>query len=110
MGTTSSSATPTFEGQPPSGFVEMEEVQVAYIGNAGGGEGTLTFQGQRYPFKIAGLGVRGIGISTVDAQGEVYRLTDLAQFSGAYAAGQYGAVAGTESVGDMWLKRSTTSS
>ena len=26
------------------------------------------------------------------------------QFSGAYAAGQYGAVVGTASVGDIWLK------
>jgi hypothetical protein len=94
----------TFESQAPSGYVEMKEVQVAYLGNAGGGEGTLTFRGQRYPFKIAGLGVGGIGVSTVDAQGEVYRLTDLKQFPGAYAAGQYGAVAGTESVGDIWLE------
>lgn len=50
----------------------------------------------------------GIGISTVDAKGEVYRLTDLAQFPGAYVAGQYGAVAGTESVGDIWLENSNT--
>ena len=99
----------TFEGQTPSGFVEMKEVQVAYIGNAGGGEGTLTFRGQRYPFKIAGLGVGGIGVSTVDAEGEVYRLTDLEQFPGAYGAGQYGAVAGTESVGISGWRIKTTS-
>jgi hypothetical protein len=111
METTSSapeSAPATFEGQPPSGYVDMREVQVAYIGNAGGGEGTLTYQGKSYPFKIAGLGVGGVGISTVDAQGEVYRLTDLAQFPGAYVAGQYGAVAGKESVGDIGLENSNT--
>ena len=45
--------------QEPSGFVEMREVQVAYIGNAGGGSGTLTYQGRSYPFRIAGLGVGG---------------------------------------------------
>ena len=94
----------TLEGQPPSGFVDMEEVQVAYMGNAGGGEGTLTFRGQRYPFKIAGLGVGGFGVSLVDAEGEVYRLTDVQQFSGAYGAAQYGAVVGSESVGDIWLE------
>ncbi len=94
----------TFEGQPPSDYVEMKEVQVAYLGNAGGGDGTFTFRGQRYPFTIAGLGVGGIGVSTVDAEGEVYRLTDLEQFPGACVAGQYGAVAGTESVGDIWLE------
>jgi hypothetical protein len=97
-------ASATFEGQPPSGFVDMKEVQVAFEGNAGGGEGTLTYQGQRYPFKIAGLGVGGIGVSEVDAEGEVYRLTDLKQFPGFYEAAQYGAVAGTESVGDIWLE------
>ena len=95
---------PTLEGKQPSGFVEMHEVQVAYIGNAGGGSGTLTYEGKNYPFKIAGLGVGGIGVSTVDAEGEVYNLTSVSKFPGAYAAGQYGAVAGKASVGDMWLK------
>jgi hypothetical protein len=82
----------------------MREVQVAYIGNAGGGSGILTYQGQTYPFRIVGLGVGGLGVSTVDAEGEVYDLTNLAEFPGAYAAGQYGAVVGTASVGDIWLK------
>ena len=95
---------PTLEGKAPSGFVEMHEVQVAYIGNAGGGSGTLTYEGRTYPFRIAGLGVGGLGVSTVDAEGEVYDLTNLAEISGAYAAGQYGAVVGTASVGDIWLK------
>lgn len=98
------SATATFQGQKPSGFVEMHEVQVAYIGNAGGGSGTLTFQGRTYPFKIAGLGVGGIGASTVDAAGEVYQLRNVGEFAGTYAAGQYGAVIGNASVGDIWLK------
>ena len=40
------------------------------------------------------MGVGGIGVSEVDAEGEVYDLSDLAAFPGAYAAGQYGAVAG----------------
>ena len=97
-------APPTFEGKQPSGFVAMREVQVAYIGNAGGGHGTLTYQGQSYPFRIAGLGVGGIGVSTVDAEGEVYGLNGVAEFPGAYAAGQYGAVLGAASVGDIWLK------
>ncbi|MFO1036258.1 MAG: hypothetical protein U1E45_05375 [Geminicoccaceae bacterium] len=98
------SANATFQGQKPSGFVEMREVQVAYIGNAGGGSGTLTFQGRTYPFKIAGLGIGGIGASTVDAAGEVYHLSNVGQFPGTYASGQYGAVIGNASVGDIWLK------
>ena len=95
---------PTFEGKPPSGFVDMNEVQVAYIGSAGGGSGTLFFQGQSYPFSVGGLGVGGIGVSTIDAKGEVYNLARLSDFPGAYGEGRYGAVAGTASVGDLWLR------
>ena len=95
---------PTFQGMPPSGFVDMNEIQVAYIGSAGGGNGTLTFQGQEYPFSVAGLGVGGIGISSIDAKGEVYNLANVAQFPGAYGEGRYGAVAGQESFGDLWLR------
>ena len=46
----------------------------------------------------------GIGASTIDAHGEVYNLTALEQFPGAYAEGRYGAVAGPASVGDLWLR------
>jgi hypothetical protein len=104
MATPASGKPPTLEGKAPSGTVDMREVQVAYIGNAGGGKGTLTYQGKTYPFIIAGLGVGGIGISTVDAAGEVYNLNNLAQFPGPYVLGQYGAVAANASIGDMWLE------
>jgi hypothetical protein len=50
------SAAPTLHGKAPSGYVDMREVSIAYLGQAGGGKGTLTFQGQTYPFDIAGLG------------------------------------------------------
>ena len=95
---------PTLDGQPPSGTVELHEIQVAYIGNLGGGSGDLTYEGQTYSFDVAGLGVGGVGISSVDAEGEVYSLTDLAEFSGDYVSGQYGVVVGEASAGDMWLK------
>lgn len=99
-----SSEAATFEGKPPSGYVEMKQVQVAYIGSGGGGSGVLTFRGRDYPFTVAGLGIGGIGVSTIDAQGEVYNLTDVAQFAGAYGQGRYGAVIGSASTGDLWLR------
>jgi hypothetical protein len=34
------------EGQPPSGAVEMHEVQAAYIASGSGGSGTLYYQGE----------------------------------------------------------------
>jgi hypothetical protein len=98
------SAPPTLRGKAPSGYVDMREVSIAYLGEAGGGKGTLTFQGQSYPFDIAGLGGGGIGVSTLDASGEVYNLTDLAQFPGAYDELRYGAVVGEASTGDLWLE------
>jgi hypothetical protein len=98
------SAPPRLRGKAPSGFVDMREVQIAYLGSAGGGKGTLTYQGQTHPFVIAGLGGGGVGISTIDASGEVYNLTDVAHFAGAYGEGRYGAVVGDASTGDLWLE------
>src|SRR4051794_38950056 len=61
-------------GLTPDGTVDMQEVQVAYIGSAGGGNGTLYYRGRVYPFTIGGLGVGGVGASTISAEGEVYKL------------------------------------
>jgi hypothetical protein len=94
----------TLEGKPLSGRIEMNEVQVAYLGSAGGGEGMLHFRGRSYPFSVGGLGVGGIGISTISAAGEVYNLSEVAQFPGAYAEGRYGAAIGDYSAGDLWLQ------
>jgi hypothetical protein len=91
-------------GLTPDGTVDMNEVQVAYIGNAGGGSGTLFYRGSSYPFRIAGLGVGGIGASTVDAQGEVYKMQNLSQFAGSYAQASYGFALGATSSGDLWMQ------
>ena len=91
-------------GLTPDGTVDMNEVQVAYLGNAGGGSGTLYYHGNSYPFRIGGLGVGGIGASTVDAEGEVYKLPTLSQFAGSYAQASYGFVFGTKSAGDLWMQ------
>lgn len=82
----------------------MNQVQAAYIGSAGGGSGTLYYRGGVYPFTVGGLGVGGIGVSTIDAAGEVYKLHNVAQFAGSYAQARYGFVVGTTSGGDMWLQ------
>ena len=51
-----------------------------------------------------GLGVGGIGASTVDAAGEVYKLRNLPQFAGSYAQASYGFVVGSTSSGDLWMQ------
>jgi hypothetical protein len=92
------------KGLTPDGTVDMEQVQAAYIGSAGGGSGTLFYRGQAYPFTIGGLGVGGIGISTIDAKGEVYKMANVSQFAGAYAQGRYGFALGSMSGGDLWMQ------
>src|SRR5215472_5270581 len=91
-------------GETPDGTVQMQQVQAAFIGSGGGGTGTLFFQGKSYPFNVGGLGIGGIGASTIEASGEVYHLHNVAQFPGAYGQGRYGYVFGTSSAGDLWLQ------
>ncbi len=91
----------TVAGLTPDGTVNMDQVQVAYIGSAGGGSGTLYYQGAAYPFRVGGLGVGGIGASTISVEGEVCKLGNLASFSGTYGQARYGFAVGTQSGGDL---------
>jgi hypothetical protein len=92
------------KGQTPDGFVEMHEVQAAYMASGSGGGGALTFRGVQYAFDVGGVGVGGIGLSTIEATGEVYNLRDLGQFPGTYGQARYGFAIGTSSAGDLWLQ------
>jgi hypothetical protein len=91
-------------GKTPDGTVDMREVQAAYIGSGSAGTGMLSYRGKEHPFKVGGVGVGGIGLSTVDAQGEVYNLRDLSQFPGTYGQARYGFAIGTASAGDLWMQ------
>jgi hypothetical protein len=91
-------------GLTPDGTVQMNEVQVAYIGSGSGGSGTIYYRGNSYPFTVGGLGVGGIGASSIDAYGEVYKLPSIAAFAGTYGQARYGFAFGAESGGDMWMQ------
>lgn len=91
--------------QTPEATVTMSLVQAGFLGTGGGGNGVLTFQGRDLPFGVVGGGLGGIGASTVEAEGEVFDLGgDVSRFPGTYAQVRVGAVAGTASVGEMWLQ------
>jgi len=92
------------KGKTPDGTVDMEEVQAAYIGSGNAGKGVLTFRGRSYPFLVGGAGIGGIGLSTIDASGEVYNLRELSQFPGTYGQARYGFAIGTSSAGDLWMQ------
>src|SRR5271165_5998000 len=101
---TTQSGSMSVQGKPVSGYVEMTEVQAAYLGSGNAGNGTLRYRGHTYPFSVGGLGVGGIGVSKIEARGEVYGLERLRDFLGAYVQGRYGLALGTVSTGDLWLK------
>ncbi len=82
--------------QTPSGTIEFKVFKVGFIIGAGGGQGTLHYQGQRYPLNIGGVSLGAtIGISSADLVGEVYNLTNVADIQGTYSAVSAGvAIAG----------------
>ena len=94
----------SIEGKSPDGTVEMTQLQAAYIGSGSGGHGTLFYKGQSYTFNVGGVGIGGVGVSTIDAKGEVYGMQNALQFPGTYAQGRYGFAIGTMSAGDLWMK------
>jgi len=76
---------------PPDATLKVHTVSIAAgIGYSWGG-GILTFQGKEYPCRIDGLSVGEVGISSADAVGNVYNLTNIADFSGTYTAVSTGA-------------------
>jgi hypothetical protein len=68
------------------GSVSIDMTSVAAGIGASWGSGVLRFQGQRHLFKIDGLSVGNVGVSSINAVGNVYNMTSLSQFAGNYAA------------------------
>jgi len=99
-----SSGWPAAADQQPDASVDIEQVQIAFIGSGNLGGGKLHFQGNAYPFTVGGLGIGGIGISKMQAIGSVYSLKRLADFPGAYVQGRYGVAVGGAGSGELWLK------
>jgi hypothetical protein len=90
-------------GLEPVGAVTMTQT---FVGGSGVGRGTLTFQGQTYSFKLVGS-VVGLGaVSRTQATGEVYNLTDISQFSGAWIEGSGTVGVNTADTSELWLQNS----
>lgn len=89
-------------GLSPSGTVTVSETFVAGLAK---GDGTLTYQGQTYPFSLLGsiMGPGG-GLARIDASGEVYKLASLSEFGGLYTQGNGPPGLDTSNAGDLWLK------
>ena len=62
------------------------------------GNGTLTYQGRQYPFKLGGLSVVDAGVTRMTGTGTVQNLRNVADFSGNYMSLSASTLAGGGSV------------
>src|SRR5271165_1324282 len=88
-------------GLSPSGSVTITE---DFVAGLGGGTGTLYYQGQAYPFKLAGSVVGPGGVEKINASGDVYKLASVADFSGRYTQSTGPAGVSTSGGSDLWLQ------
>jgi len=72
--------------ETPSATLRIQSKSVAVGVGFQWGNGTLRFGGRNYPFKMDGLAVNAVGVSSSDAIGYVYNLHRLSDFEGTYAA------------------------
>jgi hypothetical protein len=91
----------SIRGLRPSGYVTMTQV---FVSASGVGSGTLAFRGRTYPFTLVGSLI-GLGaISTLQASGEVYKLRDVSEFSGAWIQGTGSLAITTKANGELLLE------
>lgn len=90
--------------EAPSATVEIQQIQIAFIGSGALGGGKLHYQGKTYPLTIGGLGIGGFGASELTASGSVYGLTKRKDFAGAYVQIRSGWALADQGKGTMWLR------
>ena len=88
--------------EKPSGTLEISSKTIAIGIGVNWGHGTLKFQGKEYKFKLDGLSVVDLGISSVSASGDVYNLKSISDFAGIYTGGGAAvAVAGGKGIQEL---------
>ncbi len=68
------------------------------------GSGTLSYKGKTHRIRLRGLDVGGVGGARINAKGDVYHLTKLADFDGTYVAVGAGAAAGPAGAGHSLMR------
>jgi hypothetical protein len=90
------------------GFVVPASVSIETTSMAAGlgmswGNGRLRYDGRSYGFTVNGMTFIDFGFAKTTAAGEVYNLSDLADFEGTYFAAEADAALGG-GVGGTWLR------
>ncbi len=78
----------------PTATVSIESKAVALGVGVQWGSGVLKFKGKEYNFKVNGISVVDIGITTISATGDVYHLEKVEDFSGTYTSAEAGIAVG----------------
>ena len=79
-----------------SGTLTLTGWKIAFIGSAGQSKGDFTYKGKKKAFKMTGLGIGGVGISTSSATGVVYNMKTLDDFTGSYTSARSGITLGDD--------------
>jgi hypothetical protein len=74
------------DDKTPDGTIQLSEGSVAAGIGWSWGRGTLQYKGMTYHFKVEGLSVAEVGITSATASGSVYNLSTLEDFGGVFAA------------------------
>ncbi len=100
---------PAAEEQPqearlvPTGSVTIEATSVSVGVGVSWGRGVLTFRNENHPFRVRGLGLVGVGGSSLRAEGTVFNLETLLDFPGRWAQVSGLAVLGRQGSGTITL-------
>jgi hypothetical protein len=93
------------QAEDPSGTVTLESTSIALGIGVEWGHGTLTLNnGSTHKFEVKGISVVDLGISKVEATGDVFDLKNIADFPGDYSAVKAGATFAKKSAGDVILQ------
>ena len=86
----------------PSGRIEVTAEQIRLLVGGAQGRGTLYYGGKQYPFTLKAVTAGGVGVTKVNATGDVYFLDKLEDFPGTYSAVTIGATVGAGAGGSQY--------
>lgn len=76
---------------PPPAHVNLKTTSIAAGLGVSWGDGTLSFEGKRYPFSVKGLSLGELGAAKIVATGGVENIESVEDFEGQYMALEAGA-------------------
>jgi hypothetical protein len=74
------------QSQADTGRVHAKILKAGFIVGVGGGSGSLTFHGRRYPLSFGGVSAGTIGVAAVELVGTASHLRTAADIAGTYSA------------------------